>query len=211
MSSGKLKASTNRVRTSIALQGNSMWTNTIGQQAETGTNSAIEAAINAPSHGPGRTARRAAAAEAVKQAGGFNSAVDNYESLLNLARSQGAVGASNRGACKKCGQLGHLTKQCRNDQSIFFAGTNAAAAAQASAAGVGLEKPPGPPEKNGDLSSDFSDISSSDLDSDSSSTDSDNSEEERRKAKKRKHKHKSSGKVKWCTVVIEILAHNEAR
>ena len=47
-------------------------------------------------------------------AGGFDSAVNNYESLLSLARSQGALGGQNRGACKRCGQLGHLTKQCRN-------------------------------------------------------------------------------------------------
>lgn len=51
---------------------------------------------------------------------GFNTAVHSYESLLSLARSQGAVGGQNRGACKVCGQLGHLTKQCRNMQSAFF-------------------------------------------------------------------------------------------
>ena len=48
-----------------------MWTNTIGQKADpqSGSNSAIEAAINAPQFGAGRVARRAAAAEAVKQTG----------------------------------------------------------------------------------------------------------------------------------------------
>lgn len=79
-----------------------------------------------------------AAAQAVQAAGGFDSAgaVDNYQGLLDLARAQGALGGLNRGACKKCGQLGHLTKQCRNQFSRFFDGgpggdkTAAAAAAQ---------------------------------------------------------------------------------
>lgn len=44
-------------------------------------------------------------------AGAFDSSVTNYESLLALARTQGAVGDNSRGACKICGQLGHLTKQ----------------------------------------------------------------------------------------------------
>ena len=92
--------------------------------------------------------------------------MDNYESLLTLARSQGAVGGANRGACKKCGQLGHLTKQCRNDQSIFFAGDQAAPSG-----GVGLEKPPGPPgADDDDISSLSSDLSSGSSDSDDSSS-----------------------------------------
>lgn len=48
-----------------------MWTNTIGQapDAQAGSNSAIEAAINAPMHGGGRKARQAAAASVVAQTG----------------------------------------------------------------------------------------------------------------------------------------------
>ncbi|KAK9906706.1 hypothetical protein WJX75_006493 [Coccomyxa subellipsoidea] len=98
MSTGRLKASTNRVRTSTTLQGNSMWTNTIGSvDPQAGSNSVIEASLNAPQFGGGRAARRAAAQEAVLQTGGFDTAVNNYESLLTLARSQGAVGGQNRG------------------------------------------------------------------------------------------------------------------
>lgn len=103
-------------------------------------------------------------------AGNFNSTVEDYQSLLALARSQGAVGTTNRGACKKCGQLGHLTKQCRNDQSVFFSRGDQQGAAPA---GVQLEKLPGPPEPPGDdlssLSSGLSDSSSSSS-SDSSSS-----------------------------------------
>lgn len=55
-------------------------------------------------------------------AGGFDSAVADYESLMAMARSQGAIGSGPRGACKTCGQLGHLTKQCRNHLSTYFAG-----------------------------------------------------------------------------------------
>ena len=47
-----------------------MWNNTIGLEAQSGGNTAIEAAINAPQFGAGRAARRAAAAEAVQQTGG---------------------------------------------------------------------------------------------------------------------------------------------
>jgi hypothetical protein len=52
-------------------------------------------------------------------AGGFDTAVDNYASLLTLARSQGAVGGQNRGACKVCGQLGHLTKQVPQISNLY--------------------------------------------------------------------------------------------
>ena len=48
--------------------------------------------------------------------------MDSYSALLDVARSQGALGGLNRGACKRCGQLGHLTKQCRNQFSRFFDG-----------------------------------------------------------------------------------------
>ena len=47
-----------------------MWTNTIGSvDPQAGSNSVIEAAINAPQFGGGRAARRAAAQEAVAQTG----------------------------------------------------------------------------------------------------------------------------------------------
>lgn len=111
--------------------------------------------------------------------GGFDTAVEDYQALLSLARSQGAVGGQNRGACKICGQLGHLTKQCRNHLSAHF---EMPGATDTSGAAVsGRPAMPTLPTVGGDeedLSSDLSDLESS-SDSDSSSE----SEEERRKRK----------------------------
>ncbi len=124
-----------------------------------------------PQIGGGRkasAARRQAAAEAVLATGGFDTSITNYQSLLAMAKQQGAVGAGSRGACKVCGQLGHLTKQCRN---AIPSGDDAGAAA--AAAGGALEGA-GPalgalPEAN----SDGDDADSLDL--------SDSSDEERRR------------------------------
>lgn len=103
---------------STALQGNAMWENVIGMTNEqAGSNAGVEALINAPTIGGGRKAtqaRRQAAAEAVLATGGFDTSITNYQSLLAIAKQQGAVGSGARGACKVCGQTGHLTKQCRN-------------------------------------------------------------------------------------------------
>jgi hypothetical protein len=135
---GVLKASTNRVRTSTALQGNSMWENVIGiTEQQAGTNTGVEALINAPTIGGGRKAtqaRRQAAAEAVMATGGFDTSITNYQSLLAMAKQQGAVGSGTRGACKVCGQMGHLTKQCRNGVVLPGGGGDAADAADAAAA-----------------------------------------------------------------------------
>jgi len=40
--------------------------------------------------------------------------VTDYEGLKALAKASTGGGTANRGACKVCGGLGHLTKQCRN-------------------------------------------------------------------------------------------------
>lgn len=122
---GILKTSQNRVRTSGALQGSAMWESVIGlKNEERGANAEVEAMLNAPKrgfHGEGKKKRQAAAAEAMKATGNFDTGVTDYDSLLSLAKSQGALGeAVNRGACRVCGQVGHLTKQCRNQFSKFF-------------------------------------------------------------------------------------------
>jgi hypothetical protein len=181
---GVLKASQNRVRTSTALQGSAMWENVIGiVNEERGANAGVEALINAPQHGGGARkaalARRTAAAEAVLATGGFDSAVTDYDSLLALAKTQGAVGGSNRGACKTCGQLGHLTKQCRNTFSKYYTDAEAAAAAAAAAGGGAPGGAPGGPPLGTLVASD------SGLSSDSSS---DSSEDERRRKKEKKRK-----------------------
>lgn len=45
---------------------------------------------------------------------GFKAAVTDYEGLKALAKAATGGGNATRGACKVCGGLGHLTKQCRN-------------------------------------------------------------------------------------------------
>lgn len=67
-------------------------------------------------------------------AAGYQPSVRDFDQLKALARrSGGDEAALNRGACKLCGGLGHLTKQCRN---FLDKGSGAAAAA---AAGGGAE------------------------------------------------------------------------
>jgi hypothetical protein len=126
--------------------------------------------------------------------GAFDTAVSSYESLLSLARSQGAVGGQNRGACKKCGQLGHLTKQCYNNISL---------AARDAENGAAVLAPVLPPvlEGNSDSSElSLTDSSSDDSDSDGSGSSSDSSEDRRRKrkekARKSKRKERKDGKKK---------------
>lgn len=85
MSNGKLKAQYNRVRTSVALQANSMWTNIIGmeQDPQTGSNSVIEASLKAPTHGGrGREARRDAA-KALLEEVGYEPTVTSFEGITN--------------------------------------------------------------------------------------------------------------------------------
>lgn len=190
---GVLKASQNRVRTSVALQGSSMWEDVIGiVNEERGTNAGVEALINAPKYKGGREskqARKAAAAEAVMATGAFDTALTDYESLLSLAKSQGAVGSSNRGACKICGELGHLTKQCRNQFSKFFQG----------AAGGNVQPAPGGgPQLGGEENEDDSEISSLDFSETkrdaNESTSSSEDEKRYRKKRSRSSRHKDYSK-----------------
>jgi hypothetical protein len=208
---GVLKASTNRVRTSTALQGSAMWENVIGiVNEERGTNAGVEALINAPQRGGGGNykakseARRAAAAEAVMATGGFDTAITSYNELLSLAKSQGAMGeGATRGACKVCGQLGHLTKQCRNQFSKFYQGDSgpSAAAAAAAAGGVSADgvsgaAANGPTLSDDSLSSLGRDSDKLSSDSSSSSSDSDSEEDRRRRRKKKEKKRKRERKEK---------------
>lgn len=67
-------------------------------------------------------------------AAGFQPSVRDFDQLKALARrSGGDAAALNRGACKICGGLGHLTKQCRN----FLDKGGSSGAAAAAAAGEG--------------------------------------------------------------------------
>jgi len=196
-SRGLLKASTNRVRTSAALQGSTMWENVIGVvNEERGTNARVEAMLNAPQHGhtlgKDRKARREAAAAAMKATGNFDTEITDYESLLSLAKSQGVVGdGEKRGACRICGQMGHLTKQCRNQFSKFYNdGKNNTRGLKPETSGKAeLSGVPGAVANQDGLAQqqapNWSASSSSDL-SDLSDTDSDG-EERRSRRKRRKH------------------------
>jgi len=183
MSTGKLKAQYNRVRTSTALHTTSIWSNTIGlQQEQAGTNAAIEAQIYAPGGGGGggRHAKRQRAQELI-QAAGYTPAVTDFEGLKALARAQ-RVGTNTerRGACKLCGGLGHRTNQCKN--FLDASGQGGEGAAADAPANMAL------------IPDDDDDLLSSDLDSDSSGSDSSSSSDnEERRRKRRKH-HSSSSK-----------------
>lgn len=80
----------NRVSGSVALKTNDIWSKTIG-------------------HDP--------YASSSTESGRAVSGSGNLEGLMQLAKIQNS-GNSLRGGCKKCGALGHLTFQCRNEPSI---------------------------------------------------------------------------------------------
>lgn len=46
--------------------------------------------------------------------------IQDYETLIKVARQKGGIDEAPRGACKICGGLGHLTRQCKNYLSDFF-------------------------------------------------------------------------------------------
>lgn len=77
----------NRMSASSALKTNSIWTDTIGYDPyANGEENTEDAKI------------------ASEQAAG----------LLLLAKMSNLSGSDSRGACKRCGMVGHLTFQCRN-------------------------------------------------------------------------------------------------
>eukprot|EP00889_Picochlorum_renovo_P006081 jgi/Picre1/33111/NNA_008437.t1 len=120
---GILKTSQNRVRTSGALQGSAMWESVIGlKNEERGANAEVEAMLNAPKrgfHGEGKKKRQAAAAEAMKATGNFDTGVTDYDSLLSLAKSQGALGeAVNRGG-QEAAEVVEDMKHSSDDDSLL--------------------------------------------------------------------------------------------
>lgn len=106
-------------------------------------------------------------------AAGFQPSVRDFEGLKALARRQGGDAATNRGACKICGGLGHLTKQCRNFLDNGNKDSGAAGAAGA-AAGDGGERQLLTADDDDALLLESDSMNSSDLGSDSGS-DSDSS------------------------------------
>lgn len=111
-------------RTSLANQTNEIWTDLIGiqQSKDAGTNSAIEASLSAPGKiggqgvGVGKRVKGGVA--------GDEAIIHPTEALVALARLQGAgapdtVVEGDRGVCRVCGGMGHLTSMCKNKYSLL--------------------------------------------------------------------------------------------
>ena len=162
-------------RTSLANQTNEIWTDLIGiqQSKDAGTNSAIEASLSAPGKiggagvGVGKKVQRGIA--------GDEAIIHPTEALVALARLHGAgapdtVVEGDRGVCRVCGGMGHLTSMCKNRYKLLTDdGDNLGA---------------------GDEDED------SDFDSDSSSSSQDRKKKKKKKKKKKSSKGKSKGKKK---------------
>jgi len=81
----------NRMHSSSALQTHGVWSNVIGYDPYAPEKKGAEPAV-----------------------GPSTNAYENYQGLLALARLTGGNNISQRGTCKRCGGVGHLTFQCRN-------------------------------------------------------------------------------------------------
>mmetsp|Transcript_33023 Transcript_33023/g.81252 ORF Transcript_33023/g.81252 Transcript_33023/m.81252 type:complete len:220 (+) Transcript_33023:140-799(+) len=124
LGTGKLRAATNRVRTSLANNTNEIWTDLIGikQSKDAGSNSAIEASIKAPGKIGGFGVNNGKR----KQGGvaGDEAIIHPTEALVALARLQGTADGGfivegSRGVCRVCGGMGHLSSQCKNKYSLL--------------------------------------------------------------------------------------------
>lgn len=90
----------NRVHSSAALQTHGIWQSAIGYDPYAPTNKDSDKG----SAGPGEDGAAASS----------ENAYASFQGLLALARVTGSGSNEARGACKKCGRVGHLTFQCRN-------------------------------------------------------------------------------------------------
>ncbi|KAJ8439876.1 hypothetical protein Cgig2_003942 [Carnegiea gigantea] len=90
----------NRVHSSAALQTHGIWQSAIGYDPYAPTKDDSKAASHSKSE-----------AEP-------DNAYASFQGLLALARITGSSADEARGACKKCGRVGHLTFQCRNFLSV---------------------------------------------------------------------------------------------
>ncbi|KAK8583995.1 hypothetical protein V6N12_068247 [Hibiscus sabdariffa] len=83
----------NRVHSSAALQTHGIWQSAIGYDPYAPNKDDSESASNQP-HG--------------------ENAYASFQGLLALARISGSNANETRGACKKCGRVGHFSFQCKN-------------------------------------------------------------------------------------------------
>ncbi|OMO67768.1 hypothetical protein CCACVL1_20329 [Corchorus capsularis] len=93
----------NRVHSSAALQTHGIWQSAIGYDPY------------APNKDDSKTTSNQMAATA--EPDGEN-AYASFQGLLALARITGSNADEARGACRKCGRVGHLTFQCKNFVSL---------------------------------------------------------------------------------------------
>lgn len=113
----------NRVHSSAALQTHGIWQSAIGYDPYApDQKQAPPAAASAD-----RDAQASLSAPSTDQQNTY----DSFQGLLALARLTGSNADEARGACRKCGRVGHLPFQCRN-----FLKDEAALVATAAAANV---------------------------------------------------------------------------
>lgn len=96
----------NRVHSSAALQTHGIWQSAIGYDPYAPTNKDDNS----------RKSANAVAAAPAEPEG--ENAYASFQGLLQLAKITNSVSDEVRGACKKCGRVGHLTFQCRNFLSV---------------------------------------------------------------------------------------------
>ncbi|PKA61912.1 CAX-interacting protein 4 [Apostasia shenzhenica] len=98
----------NRVHSSAALQTHGIWQSAIGYDPYAPTNNNDK--DSKPSADRGSSAG--------EDGGGGENAYASFQGLLALARITGTNADDTRGACKRCGRVGHLSFQCRNFLSL---------------------------------------------------------------------------------------------
>ncbi|GAB2274370.1 hypothetical protein Dimus_009134 [Dionaea muscipula] len=91
----------NRVHSSAALQTHGIWQSAIGYDP----------------YAPNKEENKGSSESKSAEPEGEN-AYASFQGLLALARITGSNANEARGACKKCGRVGHLTFQCRNFLSV---------------------------------------------------------------------------------------------
>lgn len=128
-------------------------------------------------------------------AAGYQPSVTDYQGLLSLAKEQGSLGAGTRGACKLCGGMGHLTKQCTN----FLTGHTAAASADVVPGAPGSAAAAGPSGAAPALGllpdpDDISGLSSLSSSESGSSSGSDSGRDRKKSSKKRKRSKEKRSK-----------------
>ncbi|XVE79578.1 hypothetical protein DITRI_Ditri14bG0070000 [Diplodiscus trichospermus] len=94
----------NRVHSSAALQTHGIWQSAIGYDPY------------APNKDDSKNSSNQMAATAEPEG---ENAYASFQGLLALARITGSNADEARGACKKCGRVGHLTFQCKNLVSLM--------------------------------------------------------------------------------------------